>query len=115
MIEATDRGNLRAVSAALIVTNSRYIPVTTLNELKLANAMCAADRTFIRGVGKHKGADFVLRDTKPSTAMLIYSLQTPDYIKKSNRLADECAQAGCTIWKWDSGAGQELPALPSVS
>jgi hypothetical protein len=65
VIEATDRGNLRAVSAALMVTNARYIPVTTLNELKLANAMCAADRTFTRGAGKHKGADFVLRDTKP--------------------------------------------------
>ncbi len=115
LIEATDRGNLRAVSAALMVTNSRYIPVSTHYELQLANAMCAADRTFTRGVGKHLGADFVLRDTHPSTAMVIYSLQTPDYTKKRNKLADACAQAGCTIWKWDPGAAQKLPSLPPVS
>jgi hypothetical protein len=115
VIEATERGNLRAVAAALMVTNSRYIPVSTLYELKLANAMCAADRTFTRGVGKHQGADFVLRDTHPSTAMVIYSLQTPDYVRKRDKLAEACAQAGCTIWKWNPGADQELPALPPVS
>lgn len=115
LIEATDRGNLRAVAAALMVTNTRYIPVSTLYELQLANAMCAADRTFTRGVGKHLGADFVLRDTHPSTAMVIYSLETPDYIKKRNKLAEVCVQAGCTIWKWDPGAAKELPSLPPVS
>jgi len=115
LIEATERGNLRAVSAALMLTNSKYIPVSTLYELKLANTLCAADRTFTKGVGKHRGADFVLRDTHPSTAMVIYSLQTPDYIKKRNKLADECVQAGCAIWKWDPGSTEALPALPLVS
>jgi hypothetical protein len=112
-IEATEYGNLRAVAAALMVTNSRYIPVSTLYELKLSNALCAADRTFTRGVGKHQGADFVLRDTEPSTAMLIYSLQTPDYLKKRSKVAEACAQAGCTIWRWDPGSTPELPPLPA--
>jgi hypothetical protein len=114
-IEATDRGNLRAVAAALMVTNSRYIPVSTLYELKLSNALCAADRTFTRGVGKHQGADFVLRDTNPSTALLIYSLHTPDYVRKRETIADACAQAGCTIWKWYPENDQEIPALPAVA
>lgn len=115
VIEATEHGNLRAVSAALMLTNSQFIPVSTLYELKLANVMCAADRTFTKGVEKHQGADFVLRDTHPSTAMVIYSLQTPDYIKRRNKLAEDCVQAGCTIWKWDTGSGQDMPALPPVS
>lgn len=115
LIEATDRGNLRAVSAALMLTNSKYIPVSTLYELQLANLMCAQDRTFTRGLGKQAGADFVLRDTKPSTAMVIYSLLTPDYFRKRSKLEEECVQAGCVIWKWEPSAAQELPSLPPVA
>lgn len=115
LVEGTGKGNLRAKGASLMLTNKHYIPVNTIHELQLANVLCDSDRVFTRGVGKHVGADFVLRDTTPPTAMLIYSLVSLDYLRNREAVAESCAQAGCINWKWDVGTGQPMPTLPAIS
>ncbi len=112
LVEATNKGNLRAVSAGIMLTNKYFIPVGTIYELELSNRLCDADRTFTRGAGKHLGADFVLRDTTPPTAMVIYSLLTPDYVRQRNQVVAQCLQSGCQIWQWEPAAALPLPAFP---
>jgi len=58
------------------------------------------------------GADFVLRDTDPATAMVIYSLLTPDYVRQRDRIVEECERNGCAIWKWEPAGAQALPPVP---
>jgi Protein of unknown function (DUF1173) len=112
MVEGTGRGNVRAVNIAFMLTNHSYIPVATIYELELANKLCENDRTFTKGIGKHVGADFVLRDTTPPTAMLIYSLFYPDYVRQRDATLQQCEAAGCSTWKWEPGAAQSMPPLP---
>lgn len=112
LVESTEKGNLRAINASLMLTSEKYVPVSTKYELELANQLCETDRTFTRGGGRHLGADFVLRDTVPATAMVIYSLLTPDYVRQRDRIVDECEKNGCAIWKWEPAAAQALPPVP---
>lgn len=114
MVEGTGRGNLRAVNIAFLLTNQMFIPVTTIYELELANKLCANDRAFTRGMGKHTGADFVLRDTSPPTAMFIYSLFSPEYVRQRDAILDECVAAGCAPWKWEPGAAKMMPPFPAA-
>lgn len=113
LVEATEKGNLRAVSAAVMLTNRFFIPVVTLYELELSNKLCEADRTFTRGAGKHVGADFVLRDTSPPTAMVIYSLLTHEYVRRRDRVVEDCRKVGCNIWTWEPAAALPIPAIPA--
>ncbi len=115
VVEATSKGNLRALDATLMLTNDHYIPVTTIYELELANELCQADRTFTRGVGKHVGADFVLRDTQPPTAMVISSLHSSDYVRQRDDVIEECQRNGCDIWHWQPTPGQPMPDIPAPS
>lgn len=112
LVESTEKGNLRAINASLMLTSEKYVPVSTKYELELANKLCENNRTFTRGAGRHLGADFVLRDTIPATAMVIYSLLSPDYVRQRDRIVDECEKSGCAIWKWKPAAAQALPSVP---
>ena len=113
MIEATSKGNLRAVNAALMLTNDRYLPVHSKYQLELSNHLCRDDRTFTRGAGGHVGADFVLRDTDPPTARVIYGITSPDYVRAKDSIVAQCIRSGCTIWKWDAAsATQVMPTIP---
>lgn len=111
-IEATGRGNFRAIAGALMLVNARYIPVNTTAELEIANALCAGDRTFTKGVGRFAGADFVIREGGKPKALLVYTLNSADYRARRDVVAQRCLDAGCSVWKWDITLQRAMPALP---
>lgn len=111
-IEATGRGNFRAIAGALLLVNSRYIPVSTTAELQIANALCGSDRTFTKGVGRYNGADFVIREGGQPKALLVYTLNSPDYLVKRDAVAQRCVDAGCSVWKWHITQSKVMPNLP---
>lgn len=114
-IEATGRGNFRAIAGALMLVNSRYIPVNTTAELQIANVLCVDDRTFIKGVGRFAGADFVIREGGQNHALLVYSLNSPDYISKRDLVAKRCESVGCRVWTWNITQAKMMPALPTTA
>jgi hypothetical protein len=115
LVEGTGRGNLRVVDVSLMLVNKFFIPVGTTYELELSNTLCHANRTFTRGASRLTGADFVLRDTFPPTAMMIYSLNSPDYVRTRNAVVEQCVRDGCNIWKWDLASNVTCPTLPVTS
>lgn len=112
LVEVTAKGNMRAVSSAMLLTSEKYVPVQTIYELELANRMTDENRTFSRTITPDSHGDFILRDSKVPISMEIYSLLTPDYVQRKDARCLKAIAEGCAVWKWEPAAAQPLPPLP---
>ncbi|QVJ03494.1 DUF1173 family protein (plasmid) [Nocardiopsis eucommiae] len=83
-VEPTTRNNLQAIDIAMMLTNHAYLPADSTHEVRMADALIKASRSFVKPLRYDTKEsvlpDFVLTDTFPHTCVEVYGmLENPDY------------------------------------
>lgn len=115
-VEATPRGNLRLVDAALMVVSREYIPCDSQYEVDVANALVKAGRSFSKplrlDVDDSVLPDFVLHDCEPAIVMEIFGMNSTNYLSRKAQKIALYESQGRRLWKWDPHLKMAMPPFP---
>lgn len=80
LVSRSEKGNLSAVGAAVMLTNAGFVPADSTHEVVMADALTAAKRSFVKPLRYDGDAavlpDFVLTDTDPATMVEVWGCST---------------------------------------
>ncbi|WP_188196646.1 DUF1173 family protein [Nonomuraea sp. SYSU D8015] len=115
VVERTDRGYLRAVDMAVMLTNAQYLPAESSHEVRMADHLVAAGRAFIKPLRYEAGTavfpDFVLIDVEPRLCVEVYGVRGMQaYEERKRDKRAYYAAAGMPVLEWE--VGEPLPDLP---
>lgn len=114
-VEITRAGYLHAVDVAVLLTSRTYVPADSGHEVKMAEALTRAGRSFVKPLRfdttSHEVLpDFLLTDTDPPTCVEVYGmLDNPDYVRRQRAKRAYYHSNGIPLIEWDVRA--TLPAL----
>lgn len=118
-IEITERGYLHIVDGAMMLTTREYVPVDSMLEAKLATALVAANRSFLKPLNHdvHESVwpDFILTDTADPVYLEVFGLNTPQYLVRKQRKIATYKEEGKHLWQWDATKSDRWPPLPPAA
>lgn len=106
LVTRSERGNLSAVAAAVMLTNAGFVPADSSHEVVMADALTTAGRSFLKPLRYDAAAavlpDFVLTDTDPPTVVEVWGmLGREEYAaRKQDKLAYYRSE-GAPLVEWD--------------
>lgn len=104
---------------SFVICTREWLPVETVDEVDLLNALVAQHRHFIKGLRYNTAADapmasaVLLDSTAKETALYI----VPAAASEAYRAGIEELQEGSSLpsWTWNVGTDAQVPALPPVA
>ncbi|MFI7524521.1 DUF1173 family protein [Nocardia salmonicida] len=114
-VERSRNGFTIAVDAAVMLTNSAYIPSDSSFEVRMADALHAAGRSFIKPVTYDAASDavfpdYVLTDTTAPTYVEVWGLPgREDYERRKAEKIAHYQRAAATLIEWN--VGNPMPNL----
>ena len=104
---------------SFVICTKEWLPVETVDEVDLLNALVAQRRHFIKGLRYNTPADaplasaVLLDSTAKETALYV----VPAAASEAYRAGIEELQDGSSLpsWTWNVGTDAQVPALPSVA
>lgn len=104
---------------SFVICTKEWLPVETVDEVDLLNALVAQRRHFIKGLRYNTAADapmasaVLLDSTAKETALYI----VPAAASEAYRAGIDELQDGSSLpsWTWNVGTDAQVPALPSVA
>lgn len=113
LIERTRRGYPVIQDLAAMLTTTSYVPVDSSHEAKMADALAAAGRAFVKPLhydGEGVFPDFVLVDESPETYVEVWGvLGREDYEARKRAKQEFYREAGTRLLEWD--VRDPLPGL----
>ncbi|WP_433358576.1 DUF1173 family protein [Streptosporangium sp. CA-115845] len=113
MVERSARGHLTIVDMAAMLTGRASIPVDSSYELRMADQLIAAGRSFIKPLryeGDEVFPDFVLIDVTPFVYVEVYGVRGRESYDQRKRVKQKYYRtAGISVLEWD--VTQPLPDL----
>lgn len=106
LVSRSDRGNLSAVGAAVMLTNADFVPADSTHEVIMADALTAANRAFIKPL-RYDGdtaslPDFVLTDTEPATVVEVWGmLDREEYAARKQAKLSHYRSTDTPLIEWD--------------
>ncbi|MFD4358054.1 DUF1173 family protein [Nocardia sp. NPDC058518] len=115
MVERTPRGYLRAVGGALMLVNDVYVPADSSHEVRMADALIAAGRSFVKplryDVEDGVFPDFALVDE--DAVVEVWGMENdPAYLARKAEKLREYARRGTRVYS--HSAGDPLPDVRLV-
>lgn len=114
LVSRSEKGNLSAVGAAVMLTNADFVPADSTHEVVMADALTAAKRAFVKPL-RYDGdsavlPDFVLTDTEPATMVEVWGmLDREDYTARKEAKVSHYRSTGTPLIEWD--VRERLPDL----
>jgi len=113
LIERSPRGYPLTVELAAMLTTASYLPVDSSHEARMADALAAAGRTFVKPLRYDRGAvfpDFVLVDQEPETYVEVWGVRgREDYETRKRAKQAYYRTSGRVLLEWD--VREPLPDL----
>lgn len=107
LVSRSERGNLSAVAAAVMLTNAGFVPADSSHEVVMADSLTAAGRSFTKPLRYDAEAvtlpDFVLTDTDPATVVEVWGmLGREDYAARKQGKITYYRDEGTPLIEWDT-------------
>lgn len=118
LVDRSLRGYVIVEDLAVQLCTPAYIPVESGPELRMAAALIAAGRAFVKPLRYDTAAavfpDFILVDTTPPTVVEVWGIHSrADYERRKRTKQAYYRNAGQPLLEWDTA--NPLPDLPLVS
>lgn len=106
LVSRSEKGNLSAVGAAVMLTNAGFVPADSTHEVVMADALTAAKRSFVKPLRYDSDAavlpDFVLTDTDPATMVEVWGmLDRDDYTARKRAKIIHYRSTDTPLIEWD--------------
>ncbi|GGL49778.1 hypothetical protein GCM10014719_58800 [Planomonospora parontospora subsp. antibiotica] len=112
-VERTPKGALKVVDMAAMLTTAAYVPVESSHELRMAEALDAARRCYLKPLrygGQEVFPDFVLTDVAPRVYVEVYGVRGRESYEVRKRVKQEHYRtAGVNVIEWE--VAEPLPDL----
>ncbi|AEA28880.1 protein of unknown function DUF1173 (plasmid) [Pseudonocardia dioxanivorans CB1190] len=108
LVTRSERGNLSAVAAAVMLTNTGFIPADSSHEVVMADALTGAGRSFTKPLRYDADTavvlpDFVLTDTDPPTVVEVWGmLGREEYAARQQTKIAHYRSEGVPLLDWDT-------------
>jgi hypothetical protein len=117
-VTRTRNGSLHASACDMLETTADFIPVDSLHEVRLANALVHDDRSFTKPLRHDQSQavhpDFVLPDAKlGEIAMEVWGMDSPQYRQRKNEKIAHYSGRGLRLWQWNPLSDKVIPTLPA--
>lgn len=106
LVSRSEKGNLSAIGAAVMLTNADFVPADSTHEVVMADALTAAKRSFVKPLRYDGDAavlpDFVLIDTDPTTMVEVWGmLDRDDYTARKQTKVEHYRSTNTPLIEWD--------------
>ncbi|GAA4010386.1 hypothetical protein GCM10022247_35720 [Allokutzneria multivorans] len=113
VIERSRGGHAKVIALAAMLTTQTYVPVDSMHEADMADALVVAGRTFVKPLcyeGQAVFPDFVLIDSDPETYVEVWGVTGRDSYEKRKRAKQKIYHdTGRRLLEWD--VAEPLPEL----
>jgi hypothetical protein len=112
-VELTERGYYMVRDCGFIVTSRHFIPVESMYEVEMADALMEAQRGFYKPLKVEDGLlpDFVLTDAPAHIYVEVWGMDTDEYRLRRQEKIEHYAATNRPLIEWDAAAKASMPSL----
>ena len=112
-VELTAHGHYKVKDCGFIVTSRHYIPVDSMYEVEMADALMEAQRGFYKPLKVEDGLlpDFVLTDAPAHIYVEVWGMNTVEYRLRRQDKIKHYAASNRPLIEWDAAVNAPMPSL----